>query len=110
MMASSGGIGIEYLERQPFSKIVWLSRVAEVFLLKRHLDHIHAVNTGTAGEQQGIDRLQQRIDYLSLEEPRTDVTKLKKLKEKQQKKKKPKVEKLPGKERRRVKLKIKDDE
>jgi hypothetical protein len=53
-------------------------------------------------------RLQSRIDFLTLVEPKTDVAKLKKLKEKQDKKK-AKVEKLPGKKRRRVKLKIKDD-
>lgn len=108
MTASSGGIGIEYLERQPFSKIAWLSRVAEVYLLKRHLDQIYAVNTGYSGEQKSIDRLQSRMDFLTLVEAKTDVAKLKKLKEKQEKKK-AKVEKLPGKKRRRVKLKIKDD-
>jgi hypothetical protein len=108
MKASSGGIGIEYLERQPFAKIAWMSRLAEAFLAQEHLSSIFAVNAGYAGDQKKLDMLQRRIEILLLEEPRTDIEKLKKLKKKHSKKK-PKKEKLPGKKRKRVKLKIKGE-
>jgi hypothetical protein len=80
MVASSGGITIEYLERQPIAKIIWLSRLAEVYLLKRHLDVSYATNTGFAGDQRRLDRIQQRLDFLLLEDGKTDIEKLKKLK------------------------------
>ncbi len=101
MIASSGGIGIEYLERQPFRKITWLSRLAEVFLVKSHLDAIYAVNTGYSGEQKKLDWLQQRIDFLLLTEPKTDVKKLDKWKKKMRSPKKKK-------KRKRIKLDMKD--
>lgn len=104
MNASSGGVGIEYLERQPFRKITWLSRMAEVFLLKSHLDSIYAVNTGYSGEQKGIDRLQQRIDFLLLVEPKTDIKKLDKWKKRMRAKKQKKKKK-----RKWVKLDMKDE-
>lgn len=80
MMASSGGITIEYLEKQPFAKVVWLSRMAEVYLLKRHLDFVYAINAGYAGDQKRLDRIQQRLDFLLLSEAKTDIEKLKELK------------------------------
>lgn len=76
MNASSGGIGIEYLERQPFAKIAWLSRLAEASLVQKHLDSISATNTGYFGDQKKLDRLQYRLGILLLDEPKTDVSKL----------------------------------
>jgi hypothetical protein len=80
MTASSGGITIDYLEKQPFAKIVWLSRVAEVFLLKKHLDLVYATNAGYAGDQNRLNKIQQRLDFLLLSEVKTDIEKLKQLK------------------------------
>ena len=107
MNASSGGIGIEYLERQSFAKIVWLSRLAEIFNTHRHLENIFSTNMGYHGSQDKLDRLQQRIDFLSLEEPKTDVHKLKKYKDIQKAKAKAAREKKK-KKRKRIKLDLKD--
>jgi hypothetical protein len=54
--------------------------MAEVFLTKRHLDLVYAVNSGFAGDQKKLDRLQHRLDFLLLREPKTDLEQLKKLK------------------------------
>ena len=107
MDASSGGIGIGYLERQPFARIVWLSRMAESALLRRQLDAIYAVNMGYGGKQQDIDSFQQRIDRLELIEPKTDVKKLDKYKRMQRDR--DKLRKKKQKKRKRIKLKMKED-
>ena len=99
MKASSGGIGIDYLEKQPFARIAWMSRMAEAFLLQDHLSNIYAVNLGYSGEQKKLDRLQQRLGILLLEEPKTDKIKLKKWKDRMKVKKK---------KRKRVKLNLED--
>jgi hypothetical protein len=80
MVASSGGITIDYLEKQPIAKIVWLSRIAEVFLLKKHLDNVYAINAGFAGDQKRLDNIQRRLDFLLLREETTDIEQLKRLK------------------------------
>jgi hypothetical protein len=109
MAASSGGIGIEYLERQPFRKIAWLSRMAEVYRLKRHLDLVYAVNTGYGGRQKDIEELQQRINFLSLTKPKTDVKKLAKHKRRMRAEaRKPPKKKKKKKPPRKIKFKIKD--
>jgi hypothetical protein len=111
MNASSGGIGIEYLEKQPFIKISWLSRLAEASLVQRHLDNIYSTNTGYYGDQGKLDRLQQRIDFLLLDEPKTDVEKLRKYKDIQKTRIKKAKEKKERKDRRkRIKLELKKDE
>ncbi len=107
MNASSGGIGMEYLERQPFAKIAWLSRLAEAFHVQQHLDSIYAVNTGYAGDQKKLDRLQGRLEILLLEEPKVDTDKLKKWKRIQKDKAKGKKKKKKTK-RQWVKLDMKD--
>lgn len=99
MSASGGGIGIEYLERQPFAKIAWMSRLAEVHLLKSRLELIYAFNTGHSGDQKSLDRLQHRIDFLTLVEPKTDTAKLKKYKDAQKAKVKEAREKQKKKKR-----------
>ena len=108
MNASSGGIGIEYLEKQPFAKIVWLSRLAEIFNIRKHMDSISAVNLGHFGDQNKLDRLQYRIEFLSLDEPKTDVAKLKKYKDIQKAKAKGARAKKKEKKRKRLKLDLKD--
>lgn len=80
MSASSGGITIEYLERQPFAKVVWLSRLAEVFLLRKHMDTVYAINAGYAGDQKKLQKIQQRLDFLMLVDDTADVEKLAELK------------------------------
>ena len=107
MNASSGGIGIEYLERQPFAKIAWLSRLAEASLVQRHLDSIFATNTGHFGDQKKLDRLHHRLERLLLNEPKTDMTKLKKYKSIQ--KAKDKREREKKKKRKWVKLDLDKD-
>jgi hypothetical protein len=107
MNASSGGIGIEYLERQPFAKIAWLSRLAEASLVQKHLDSIYAVNTGYFGDQKKLDRLQHRLEILLLDEPKTDVTKL--MKHKSIQKAKAKKEREKKKKRKWVKLDLDKD-
>ena len=109
MRASSGGVGIGYLERQPFARIAWMSRLAEASLLQEHLSNIYAVNTGYAGEQKSLDRLQHRIDFLTLVEPKTDVKKLQKYKDIQKSKaKEARAKKRKEKKRKWVKLDMKD--
>ena len=111
MNASSGGIGIEYLEKQPFAKIAWLSRMAEAFHVQKHLDSVYSINTGYSGDQKKLDRLQQRIEFLLLEAPKTDTHKLKKYKRIQKDKAKiarDKKKKKKKKNRKWVKLDLKD--
>jgi len=106
MNASSGGIGIEYLEKQPFAKIVWLSRLAKASNIQKHLDFISAVNLGNFGDQSKLDGFQYRLEALLLDEPKTDVIKLKKYKDIQ--KVKEARAKKKKKKRKWVKLDLKD--
>lgn len=109
MNASSGGIGIEYLEKQPFAKIVWLSRMAEASNIQKHLDSVYSINTGYSGDQKKLDNLQHRVEFLLLETPKTDTHKLKKYKDMQKAKEKAvKLEKKKKKNRKWVKLDLKD--
>ena len=105
MNASSGGIEIEYLEKQPFVKIAWLSRLAEASDVRRYLDLIYAINTGYAGDQKKLDGLHHRLERLLLDEPKRDVGKIKKWKSIQKAKGKAAKKK---KKRKRVKLNLKD--
>ena len=108
MNASSGGIGIEYLERQPFAKIAWLSRLAEVSDIKRQLDFMHGINTGYHGNQKTLDKLQYRLENLTLEKPKRDVAKLKKYGAIQKAKGKAARAKKREKKRKRIKLDLGD--
>ena len=108
MNASSGGIGIEYLEKQPFAKIAWLSRLAEASRIQKSLDSIYAVNMGYSGDQEKLDVLHRRLEVLLLEEPKRDVTKLKKYKDIQKAKAKKARAEKKKKKRKWVKLDLKD--
>ncbi len=105
MNASSGGIGIEYLEKQPFAKIAWLSRLAEASLIQKSLDSMYAVNVGYSGDEKQLDILRHRLEVLLLEEPKTDVAKLKKHKDIQKAKAK-KAREIEKKKKKRKRVKV----
>jgi len=90
MDASCGGVSYESLESMPYDKLSYLSRAARAYNIRRQLEFIYNTSFGFHGEKKGENklwRLQEQMRSLLLEEVKTDVEALAKLKKKMKQKK-----------------------